>query len=106
MPRPVRSSVSREIAVIRRSLASIEKAFGRLAPLLGTRGGQTPKSEPPKPRRKLRLSPARRSALVLQGQYMGHLRGLRARQRSQVKAMRAAKGVRAAIRLARSLGGG
>jgi len=102
LPRSRRSSVSKEIFVIRRSLAAIEKAFGRLGPLLGQErasGGASPK-----PRRKLRLSPARKSALLLQGRYMGHLRGLNARQKTQVKAVRASKGIRAAIRLARELG--
>jgi len=102
LPRPRRRSISREILVIRRSLATIEKAFSRLGPLLSQ--GPVPGAGAPVARRKLRLTPARKSALVLQGQYMGHLRGLNARQKSQVKATRASKGIRAAIRLARDLG--
>jgi len=102
LARPRRSTVSREINIIRRSLVTIEKAFGRLAPLLGRSG--SPGGAASAPRRKLTLSPARKSALVLQGQYMGHLRGLGPRQKSQVKATRETKGIRAAIRLARELG--
>lgn len=102
MARPRRSTVSREINIIRRSLVTIEKAFGRLAPLLGQSG--TAGAPASAPRRKLRLSPARKSALVLQGQYMGHLRGLSGRKKARVKATRASSGIRAAIRLARDLG--
>jgi len=53
--------------------------------------------------RKLSLSPARRAALKLQGQYMGYLRSLKPKQKARVKALRTAKGVRAAIGLARKL---
>jgi hypothetical protein len=35
---------------------------------------------------------------------MGYLRGLKSRQKSRVKALRASKGVQAALRLARKLG--
>jgi hypothetical protein len=56
--------------------------------------------------RKLRLSPARRASLKLQGQYMGYLRGLGVRQKARVKALRTAKGIRPAIALARKLAQG
>lgn len=54
-------------------------------------------------RRRLRLSPARRAALKVQGQYMGYLRGLNQRQKAQVKKLRTTGGVKEAIRLAREL---
>lgn len=41
--------------------------------------------------------------LKLQGQYMGFLRGLRPRQKTQVKALKSSKGFRAAIALAKRL---
>ena len=44
--------------------------------------------------RKLRLSPMRRASLKLQGRYMQHLRSLK---KARAKALRTAKGVRAAI---------
>jgi hypothetical protein len=96
-----RRSVSRDVLVIRKSLVSIAKALGRLAPALGaaSRGD----GSPPTQRRKLRLSPARRSALKLQGRYMGYLRGLKPRQKARVKALRAKKGLSPAIRLAKAL---
>jgi len=54
-------------------------------------------------RAKPRLTAAWRRALKLQGAYMGTIRGLKPRQRSQVKQIRAAKGVRAAIAAARRM---
>jgi hypothetical protein len=53
--------------------------------------------------RKLRLSTARRTALKLQGRYIGHLRSLRPSAKARVKAVRAAKGIRPAIALAKKL---
>lgn len=52
---------------------------------------------------KLRLSAARRAALELQGRYIGHIRNLPARQKARVRALREAKGVRAAISLAKKI---
>jgi hypothetical protein len=97
LPRPHRSSVRRHIRTIRRSLTSIILALERLAPALEPGSGAAPG------RRKLRLSPRRRAALALQGAYIGHLRNLAPRQKSRVKALRAAGGVRAAIKLAKKL---
>jgi hypothetical protein len=51
----------------------------------------------------MRLSPARRKALKTQGQYMGYLRSLTPRQKTQVKSLRAIKGVVRAIALAKRL---
>jgi hypothetical protein len=101
LPRPRVTSVGRDIQAIRRSLGAIVRALARLAPALNapTRGP----ANPGRGGRKLRLSPARRASLRLQGQYIGHLRTLRPRQKARVRAVRAAKGVRAAISLARTL---
>jgi hypothetical protein len=86
-------------------LSTAGAALGRLAPLLerlararAAGPGAAPARAP------LRLSPERRSALKLQGQYIGHLRNLRPRQKAQVKAVRESKGIAAAIALARKLG--
>lgn len=102
MRKPRRSSVGRDIRAIRTSLSSIARAVQRLAPLLQAAASAGPQN-PSRPGRRLRLSAERRAALKLQGQYMGHLRGLKPRQKAQVKALRAAKGVRPAIALARRL---
>jgi hypothetical protein len=105
LPTPQRS-ISREIGSIRRSLSTAGAALGRLAPLLERlareRVAAAPGTAPS--RAPLRLSPERRRALKLQGQYIGHLRNLRPRQKAQVKALRETKGIAAAIGLARKLG--
>jgi len=43
--------------------------------------------------------------MVLQGRYMGYVRQLKPRQKAQVRRIRVAKGVRAAIVRARGLAG-
>ena len=90
-----RRSVSTDILGIRRSLATIARALGRLTPALeaATRNAGNPSRRG----RKLKLSRARRAALKLQGQYMGYLRNLKPKEKARVKALRAVKGVRAAI---------
>ncbi len=50
-----------------------------------------------------RLSAEARASLVLQGRYMGYVRQLKPRQKSQVRKIREAKGVRAAIQRARQM---
>ena len=100
MARP--TSISREIQAVRRSLTSIVRALDRLRRVLEPRAGGG-RGDPPRRGRKLRLSAARRAALKVQGQYIGHLRQLRPRQKARVKALRASRGVRSAISLARKL---
>ncbi|HEY6289217.1 MAG TPA: hypothetical protein VIW48_07210 [Nitrospiraceae bacterium] len=58
-----------------------------------------------KPRRKINLSPSRLKALRLHGTYLGYLRHLKPKQKAEVRALRAKKGVRAAIARARGLAG-
>lgn len=102
MPRPRRTSIGKEIRNVRRSLAAIDASLGRLAVLLqdaGTRG----ETRRVTGKRRLKLSPKRRAALKLQGQYMGHLRNLRPRQKARVKSVKAAKGYASAIRLAKKI---
>jgi len=84
-------------------LTSITRALGRLGSAL-EKGAA---AAVPRPGRRAtpKLTPARRAALKLQGQYIGYMRNLRPAQRTRVKAMRATKGVLAAIRLAKQLGG-
>jgi len=95
-------SIGRDIRAIRTSLSSIAQAVQRLAPLLQAAASGGP-GKPSRRGRKLRLSAERRAALKLQGQYMGHLRGLKPRQKARVKALRAAKGIKPAIAFARRL---
>jgi hypothetical protein len=96
-----KSWMSKEITTLRRSLHSLAKAFGDFGDALGriqrasTNGAGT-SSKPA--RRRMRLTPKRRAALKLQGKYLGTMRGLKPRQRSAVKRIRAEKGIQAAIR--------
>ena len=97
---PSRRSVRRELRSIQTSLSSIARALGRLGSSL-EKGAASVR---PGRRATPKLTPARRAALKLQGQYIGYMRNLRPAQRTRVKAMRGAKGVLAAIRLAKQLG--
>jgi hypothetical protein len=103
VPTPRRMSVSRELRAIGRSLESIVGALARLGPALKAgekgRGQVTPR----RPRRK--PSAKRLAALRLQGRYMGHIRNLGPRHKARVKALRASKGIDAAIQLAKQLAG-
>jgi hypothetical protein len=101
LPKSRPRSINLEIQSIRRSLSSIGRALARLGPALdaAARGKVAPVARGAK----RRLSPERRAALVLQGQYIGHLRMLPVRQQAQVADLRRQKGVRAAIRYAKSL---
>ena len=74
-----------------------------MGPALQAAAEAAPKERAVSARRKPTLSPARRRALKFQGQYMSEVRDLGPRQKAQVKALREAKGVEAAIRYARKL---
>jgi hypothetical protein len=93
--------VGLELFVIRRSLATIASAIGRLGPALDA--ATRPSGKPTQAGRKRKLSPARRASLKLQGQYMGYLRNLKPGQKVRVKAVRVSRGFRPAIKLARTL---
>lgn len=101
MPNTRPRSINAEVQAIRRSLAAVVRTLGRLGIALqaATRAARPADTG----RRKLNLSPQRQAALKLQGQYIGHMRMLPARQQARVKALRETKGVRAAIRYAQSL---
>jgi hypothetical protein len=101
VPQPRRRSVNIEIQAIRRSLAAVVRALGRLGPALEATA--RPQPGPARLKRRMRLSPERRAALQLQGQYIGHMRNLPQAQQARIRALRAKKGVRAAIRYAKSL---
>lgn len=100
-----RTSVSRELRAMRRALQSIQTSLRRLTPLVDGEPIEAPVPSAVRLPRKLTLSPARRVALKLQGQYMGYMRGLKPRQKARVKTLAASKDIRAAIELARRLAG-
>lgn len=97
---PRRSSpVIKELRAIRAALVQLTRAFDRLGPVLAA--SSTVSAGPA--RRKLKLTPQRRAALKLQGQYMGYMQALKPAQKAMVKSMRATKGIRAAIAAAKRM---
>ena len=94
-------SLSREIMFVRRSLSALDRALARLA-TRAIGAGQSPVGSE-RSKRKITLSPARRKALQLHGQYLGYVRQLKPRAKAQVKELRAKKGIRVAIAKARKL---
>jgi hypothetical protein len=93
------NAVAREMRAVHVALRQLLRSFDRLAPLLAAPGASNEK----RPRRKLTITPARRTALKLQGRYMGYMRGLKPAQKAKVKKIRATQGIRAAIAAARKL---
>ena len=99
------ATLARELRTIRTSFRQLSASFSRIAPALVKQATAPWHSENGTGRRKPRLSTKQLAALKLQGRYMGTLRGLKPRQRAQVKRVRAAKGTRAAIAAARRMVG-
>ena len=101
MPR-LRHRIGSELQILRHTLKAFDRSLRRLTPLLSAgaaMNGATKQNGPARPR----LSPKARAAMVLQGRYMGYMRQLKPRQKTQVRQIRDAKGVRAAIARAREL---
>ncbi len=96
-------AVAQHIQAIRTSALAISKALRQLdrplRDLLHAAATPVRTSHRTKPK----LSPRRRAALKLQGRYIGYVRLLKPRQKARVRALRARKGVRPAIALARKL---
>jgi hypothetical protein len=103
MPRRMKGSIGKELAAVRHSLRALDRALARLVELLLARyeGGKPGSRARRRPN--LKLSPARLRALKLHGRYIGYLRHLKPRAKAEVRALRAKKGVRAAIARARKL---
>ena len=99
MPKTRGSSLSREILAVRRSLSALDRALSRFA----ARAGDARTTSTERPDRKLKLSAGRLKALQLHGRYMGYIRQLKPKAKAQVRALRASKGLRAAIARARKL---
>ena len=96
---PPKTTVAQELRTIRTALHQILRSLERLAPAFAS--AQT--SNHQQPRRKMRLTPARRAALKLQGRYLGYMRQLKPAQKARVRKIREAKGIRAAIASAKQL---
>jgi len=103
MPNPA-SSVSREIATLRRSLKAVDRCLRRLGPKLRRAVSRVKRSSQARAGRKLKLSPRRRAQLKLQGLYIGYIRQLRPKQKAEVRKLREKRGLRVAIGRARNLG--
>jgi hypothetical protein len=104
---PKSSPLAKQVKSIRASLRRLEGDLRRLVPVLATATHASvgmPKASGP--RRKLRLSPERRRALKLQGRYLGYMRQLKLAQKARVKAVKAKKGMHAAIAMARKMANG
>jgi len=99
-------SYARELRDLSTSFRTLAKTFDRLALMAAATvaSNGTAKASGGE-RRKLRLSPEWRRALKLHGAYMGTMRGLKPRQRAQVKKSRAATGVKVAIVAAKRMAG-
>ena len=104
MPR-TNAALAREIKTIRASFQQLAKSFTKIAPYLVGDSASVTLTTKGRPRRRPRLSAGQRAALKLQGKYMGTMRGLKPAQRAQVKKVRAAKGVQAAIKAAERMAG-
>ena len=98
-----RVSIGGELASARRSLRALEQSLARLAAQVRVISRDNSATSKGKPRRKLKLSPARLKTLRLHGKYLGYLRHLKPRQKAKVRALRAKKGVKAAIKRAKRL---
>lgn len=99
---PASRTATTSLRAIRRSVAQIERSLAVLAKAIKTTSAAP---APSRKGRKLKLSPARKAALAIQGEYIGHMRHLGARDKAKVKAVKAAKGMKAAVALAKKLKG-
>ncbi len=98
-----RRHVVADVRSFRLALRSLDRALNRLAPrLMASIPNGSSNADG---RLRSRLSAKARVTMVLQGRYMGYMRQLKPRQKSQIRKIREAKGVRAAIQRARELGG-
>jgi hypothetical protein len=103
---PHTRTVSQEFRTLSTLFRGLAETFSRLAPMTanGASVNEKLESRGQKPlRRKPQLTAERRRALKLHGQYLGSIRGLKPRQRAQVKKIRAAKGARVGIAAARRM---
>jgi len=94
------AALAREIRVIRSSFRQLASSFTKISPFLTAVPDAGAVTQSWATRRKPRLTAAHRARLKLQGRYMGTMRGLPAGKRVAVKKIRAAKGIRAAIKAA------
>jgi hypothetical protein len=90
----IAAALKSEIKNLHSALRSFDKTLQKVIASNGT--GETTRA-------RRRISFKHRAALVLQGRYMGYMRQLKPRQKAQVRKIKEAKGVRAAIARAKRL---
>jgi hypothetical protein len=95
----VYSALQQEFKTLRVAMQSLDSTLQKLVSVNGTAEVVSNGH----PRRKVRLSPKARAALVLQGRYMGFMRQLKPRQKAQVRALKEKSGVTQAIKKAKAL---
>ena len=95
--------LERQVQAVRATLRRLDGQLRGLLPAIAKAAHDT--GAGPRPR-KLRLSPERRRALKVHGQYLGYIRQLKPAQKAQVKAAKSKGGYRAAIALAKRLAKG
>ena len=95
--------LGKQVMAIRHSLQFLDCSLRRFAWMIGQLDGQIERRRKPRSASRRPLTAKARVSLVLQGRYIGHLRHLKPRQKAQVRKIREANGVRAAIQRARIL---
>ena len=95
------SASRKQLQIIRGSLTRVQRAVDHLT--VSLRQAEANARSPSNGKRKLHLSPERRRALKIHGQYLGYVRQLKPTQKARVKAAKAKGGYRAAIAMAKRL---
>ena len=97
------TSISREIAALRRSLKAMLRSLQPLVPNLRAAISKSGSVGPAQVRRKLNLSPKRRAQLKVQAKYMVCIRQLGPKEKAEVREVLQKKGMPAAIARAQRL---
>ena len=105
MPKRPGHQVVRKIGALRQKLSAFDRSLRRLAAMVSQLDGRIERRRKPRAGARRAISRKARASLVLQGRYMGYVRQLKPRQKAQVRKIKEAKGVRAAIERARELAG-
>lgn len=98
------SAFRKDVRAVKSALKRVERLLDRVSEKASQLGNRSRKADRPSQRQR-KLSPKRYAALKLQGAYMGYMRQLSARQKSQVRKAKEQGGYEAAIPLARKLAG-
>jgi hypothetical protein len=100
-----RSTALTQLTIVRRSLRALDRALADFAASLRAYRPEAPVPAKTVTRRRARTSLKARAAWKLQGAYMGHMRQLKPAQKAMVRAVKAKRGTKAAIRKAQELAG-